>query len=107
CSFRAAEHHTILYLKALDSASAKTVMQSALRADSIPSDLVDLIFERTGGNPFFIEEICQTLHEEGLVRIENRKAIPTQTLERFRLPDTIQSVIGSRLDRLGAEARTV
>ena len=107
CSFRAAEHHTVLYLKALDNASAKTVMQSALNADSIPPDLVDLIFERTAGNPFFIEEICQTLREEGLVKVENRNAIPTQTLERFRLPDTIQSVIGSRLDRLGPEARTV
>jgi serine/threonine protein kinase/tetratricopeptide (TPR) repeat protein len=107
CSFRPAAHHTTIYLKPLDGGSSKVIMQSALEADNIPSKLVDLVVERTGGNPFFIEEICQNLREENLVKVENRTAILTTNLERFRLPDTVQSVIGGRLDRIDADGKRI
>jgi tetratricopeptide (TPR) repeat protein len=69
--------------------------------------LAALLLERTGGNPFFIEEACRTLAEEGAVRVEAGRAELTQPLARVALPETVQAVIRARLDRLEPEARQV
>ncbi len=62
--------------------------------------LTEKIQERTGGNPFFIEEMVQTLAETGViagVRGAYRLATPA---EQIGLPTTVQSVLAARIDRL-------
>jgi class 3 adenylate cyclase len=60
-----------------------------------------LVIERTGGNPFFIEEIVQALFEDGgLVR--NGTVKVTRSLSALRLPPTVQGILASRIDRLSA-----
>ncbi|MCZ6473582.1 MAG: hypothetical protein O6934_09105, partial [SAR324 cluster bacterium] len=60
-----------------------------------------IIYERTAGNPFFIEEICRALLEQGSVVVRDaRQAVLTQSLEDLALPETVHAVIRSRLDRL-------
>jgi class 3 adenylate cyclase/tetratricopeptide (TPR) repeat protein len=64
------------------------------------SKLPELIQERTGGNPFFIEEIVQSLIETGVVagaRGAYRLVTPTAEVG---LPATVQSVLAARIDRL-------
>jgi tetratricopeptide (TPR) repeat protein len=64
-----------------------------------------LIHGRTGGNPFFIEEICHTLIEEGTIQIKDRQAFMSRSLKHLSLPDTVQAVIRARLDRLDPNSR--
>jgi class 3 adenylate cyclase/tetratricopeptide (TPR) repeat protein len=62
--------------------------------------LPDRIFERTGGNPFFVEEVVQSLVESGSLAGEKgayRLVAPVETLE---IPATVQSVLAARIDRL-------
>ena len=60
-----------------------------------------LVIERTGGNPFFIEEMVQALFEDGgLVR--NGAVKVTRSLSALRLPPTVQGILASRIDRLSA-----
>ncbi len=64
--------------------------------DAVP----DLIYERTGGNPFFVEEVVQSLVENGSLegtRGSYRLAAPVEALE---IPGTVQSVLAARIDRL-------
>jgi len=107
CSFPAAAHHTTLYLGPLDPSSSRVIIESALGAQSVATNIVEVILERTGGNPFFIEEICRTLLEEQAVQIESGVAFAARALEHLRLPETIHSVIGTRLDRMDPDARYV
>ncbi len=99
------DHHTPLVLKALDSRPTETIIKSVLGAASLPEGLASLIHARTDGNPFFIEEICGAIKEEGTVNISGGQAVLTHPLEELRLPDTVQAVIRSRLDRLDRDAR--
>jgi class 3 adenylate cyclase/tetratricopeptide (TPR) repeat protein len=69
--------------------------------------LARLIRERTGGNPFFIEEVVQSLVESG--RLEGaRGAYRLVTpVESLSVPPTVQAVLASRIDRLGENEKWV
>jgi serine/threonine protein kinase/tetratricopeptide (TPR) repeat protein len=95
-----------LDLAPLETTSAVEVMRAALGA-RLPADLAERIGEKTGGNPFFIEELCHTLLEDGTIVVEGGTARVEGSLERVAIPDTVQAVLKTRLDRLDPEAREV
>jgi len=69
--------------------------------------LVRLIRERTGGNPFFVEELVQSLIESGRLdgaRGAYRLVTPVESLS---VPATVQAVLASRIDRLAENEKRV
>jgi len=98
-------HHTPIILKALDDQTGENFIKSVWGADRLPQGIGPLIHECTGGNPFFIEEISRALIEEGTIQIKDRQAGLTRPLHKLALPDTVQAVIRSRLDRLDQYSR--
>jgi class 3 adenylate cyclase/tetratricopeptide (TPR) repeat protein len=98
-------HHTPITLRALDTQDCNNIIHSVWGTQHLPQEISLLIYERTGGNPFFVEEISSALIEEGQVQITNQKAVLTQSIEYLSLPNTVQSVIRARLDRLDRFSR--
>ncbi|MGH7477193.1 MAG: serine/threonine-protein kinase PknK [Longimicrobiales bacterium] len=103
----AAAQPTPILLRPLEAASSLAMLRSFLRVARVPPRLGRLLHERTGGNPFFLEEICQALLEDGTLRTEHGELVLSGSMEELQLPDTIQAVIRSRLDRLDRDAREV
>ncbi|MBR9989419.1 MAG: protein kinase, partial [Gemmatimonadetes bacterium] len=99
--------HVTIPLRPMDSGAMLALLRSLLRVDRVAEDLGVLFHERTGGNPFFLEEICMALLEEGAIRIEAGEARPAGPLQLLDLPDSIEAVIRARLDRLDRGARDV
>lgn len=62
--------------------------------------LARLLAERTGGNPFFLEECVSSLLEQGALVGERGAYRLVAELDTLDLPDTVRSIIASRLDRL-------
>ncbi len=62
----------------------------------------DKIAEPAGGNPLFLEEMVRMLEDDGLLREEGRG-----DLGDIRVPDSIQALLGARLDRLSKQERLV
>jgi class 3 adenylate cyclase/tetratricopeptide (TPR) repeat protein len=98
-------HHTPIVLKPLDGSNSAAIVKSIMGAARLPEGLGELVHERTGGNPLFIEEVCYSLIEAGLVVVENDEATLTQPLDKLSLPDTVQAIIRTRLDRLDRNAK--
>lgn len=98
-------HHTPIILRALDGQTCKDFIKSVWNAERLPEGIGSLIHERTGGNPFFMEEISSALTEDGTIQVKDRQARLTRPLNKLRLPDTVQAVIRSRLDRLDQYSR--
>lgn len=72
-------------------------------AGAYPSPrVVASVHRRTGGNPFFVEEVVRNLSAEGRDLLEEDPASPD-----WAIPETVRQVIGSRLSRLQAEALSV
>ena len=71
------------------------------------SELNAFLLERSGGNPFFMEEIVRELIETQViagVRSDYRIAKP---LSSSHVPVTVQAVIASRIDRLPPDEKRV
>src|SRR6476646_3118534 len=63
------------------------------------------IHERTGGNPFFIEEIVRELDESGYLEGERGTYRLAKPIEDAGVPVTVQAVLAARIDRLDSEAK--
>jgi len=84
-------------------ASAK-LLAAQLGDDPSLGELSERILERTGGNPFFIEELVRALAAAGQLAGErgaHRLSTPSEPL----LPATVQAVLDARIDRLAAREK--
>ena len=84
----------------LDEPAVAEMLRELLGDDGSVAALTGPLFERTGGNPFFIEEVIQSLVETGRLqgpRGSRRLVTPADQLEA---PSTIQAVVAARIDRL-------
>ncbi|HEY6333650.1 MAG TPA: AAA family ATPase, partial [Blastocatellia bacterium] len=64
-------NHTPIRLGSLDAAASVELMGQIFGAEQVQDELAARLCERTGGNPFFIEEICRALIEEGRIRVDD------------------------------------
>jgi predicted ATPase len=95
-------HYVQLGLTPLGRESAEELL-AALLGDAVKlNPLKRLVVERTGGNPFFIEEIVQALFDEGAL-VRNGGVKVTRSLSQLRLPPTVQGILASRIDRQPSE----
>ncbi len=72
---------------------------------ALPPEVTMLILDRAEGNPFFSEELAYALRDTGVIEIADgvcRLAAGVGDLDAQAIPDTIQGVITSRIDRLPA-----
>src|SRR5262249_52752052 len=77
------------------------MLQDLLGKDPSLAGLADRVRKRTGGNPFFIEEMVQALADSGnLVGTKGSYRLVRPAAE-LTLPGTVQSVLAARIDRLG------
>jgi tetratricopeptide (TPR) repeat protein/class 3 adenylate cyclase len=102
-----AEQAIRIDLRPLDFTESLGIINAVLTVDRVPDALARVLHERTGGNPFFLEEMCHALRESGIVTARGGEAVPNGSVDTLQLPDTVQAVIRSRLDRLPADARDI
>lgn len=106
-SFGNLSQQTSMRLGPLNGSSSKAIIQSIIQANTVPENLVKTIHEHTGGNPFFLEELCHSLLESGKILIQSGVAVLADAWENIRLPETVEAVIRTRLDRLSSADREV
>jgi adenylate cyclase len=93
-------HYHQLPLAPLGEEAIGELLGHLLGDDESIVGLRDLIRERTGGNPFFIEEVVRSLIEsESLEGPAGHYRLVTP-VERLDVPATVQSVLAARIDRL-------
>jgi class 3 adenylate cyclase len=76
-----------------------------LGASSLPQRLADLLVNRTQGHPFFVEELCQTLQEQGWVRVLDGQVYVSPNLSPAVVPTSVEDLVQSRIDHLGEWTR--
>jgi serine/threonine protein kinase/tetratricopeptide (TPR) repeat protein len=91
----------------LDFDDSVAIVKGVLQVRRVSDELARRVYERTGGNPFFLEEVCHALLEQGAVAERDGEAVPAKEVGTLRLPDTVQAVIRTRLDSLGPDALEV
>jgi class 3 adenylate cyclase/tetratricopeptide (TPR) repeat protein len=92
-------HYAQLRLDALGRESADEMLSAILGNESDLIPLKRLIIERTEGTPFFMEEMVQTLFEQGVLQ-RNGVVRLARPVSAIKVPATVQAVLASRIDRL-------
>ena len=94
-------------LQDLSSSEAQDMLESLLKTESIPSDLKRFVQDKAEGNPFYLEELINSLIEsETLVRDDGSWKIRRAIAESDISP-TIHGLISGRLDRLEKETKRI
>jgi len=99
--------YTEINLSPLSSENSANLVGNLLEISDIPPALSTLILEKSEGNPFFVEELIRTLIDsEVVVRDESGEHWKaTAEIENITVPDNLQALLTSRIDRLDREIR--
>jgi len=81
---------TAIALAPLDDATATELVYSATDESPLRPDDVDVLVERSGGNPLFVQELLRIIGETGDIST---------------LPTSLDGVVGSQIDALDSSAR--
>jgi adenylate cyclase len=90
-------------LRELTKAEAESAIRAKLlqlypaRGSALPEGLVDALMDRAQGNPFYLEELLNFLHD---------RSIDPSDLQRIELPDSLHTLILSRIDQLSEQEKT-
>ena len=98
---------TLLTLTELSAEELAQLAAFQLGVESLPEELSAFLASRTQGNPFYVEELLHLLMDEHHIRVENREIGITGDLASIEVPDTVQGVLLTRLDRLPPVTRNI
>jgi predicted ATPase len=82
-------------------------MLEGLSKRQAPESLVDIIFDESQGNPFFVEELYRHLLEEGKLFDAKGQLRADITSDEIEVPENVRLIIGRRLERLDENEKRV
>jgi class 3 adenylate cyclase/tetratricopeptide (TPR) repeat protein len=89
-----------VHLSQLSDSTSSELLLSLLADGEPTSELRETVLAKTGGNPLFVEEFVHSLLENRSIRKEGRYYTLNSLESTIKLPETIQGIIASRIDRL-------
>ncbi|MEO0239003.1 MAG: diguanylate cyclase [candidate division WOR-3 bacterium] len=92
---------TELEVLPLDEASTFELVESILQA-SVNEDLKKLVYQKTGGNPLFVEETIKQLFDRGHIVYEDDEWKLKDISTNF-LPETVEVLIKNKLKKFSGE----
>jgi len=94
-------------LGSLDENHAEILINNLLRIKGLTPKVRELIIKKTGGNPFFIEEVVRSLIDDGVVMITDGRFHVTDKIDSVIIPGTINEVLMARIDKLDEKTRSL
>ena len=98
-------HYRQIPLTTLPQDALEALLGELLGPDRSLDGLSELIAERTGGNPLYVEEIVRELDESGTLDGERGAFRMAREIDELPVPPTVQAIIAARIDRLPPEAK--
>ena len=96
-----------LQIAPLPREASTSLFTSLVGNDSRVVALASLIWEQSSGNPFFLEEIVQSLIETGTLVGQPKSYTLAHPVANWALPATVHGVLASRLDRLSPPVKAL
>ncbi len=94
-------------LEDLSLSEAQDMLESLLKTKHIPSELRQLVQQKAEGNPFYLEELVNSLIESETLIQNNGYWETTKPLSESEISSSIHGLISGRLDRLEKENKRI
>lgn len=104
---RYSDFSTDITLVSLDENQSGILVNNLLKIEGLSPNVMELITRKAGGNPFFIEEVARSFIDEGIVKIEDGNFRITKKIDTIVIPETINEVLMSRIDRLDEKTKNL
>src|SRR5271157_4835164 len=95
-----------LPLKRMSPENTSEIIRQILEQDDIPPEFCKLVYDKTRGNPFFVEEVIESLKEEGVIYREQH-SWKVKEVSEIEFPETVKNVVKARIGRLDDECQSV
>ncbi len=93
-------------LPPLDAGQLRELVTDALRTDAAHAwAAADLVLAKTGGNPFFVKQLLQSLQADGLIRFDDVIGgwrVDLERTARVELADNVLALMAAKIARLAA-----
>jgi class 3 adenylate cyclase/tetratricopeptide (TPR) repeat protein len=99
------ESYRDIRLQDLSTDEIQEMLASILQTTAVPEDLQRFVQERVGTNPFYLEEMINSLIESGILRLDKGTWRLTGSINKADIPSNIHAVISGRIDRLDEAAK--
>jgi len=84
------------------------LLRELLGTDPSLAALCEMVRARTGGNPFYVEEVVQALLDQGvLVRDDGGPPRLVRPVTETEIPATVHDLLAARIDRLGEREKLI
>jgi class 3 adenylate cyclase len=97
--------HITVHVSPLDASDSGQLIQNLTQDIQLPESVKATIIRKTEGNPFFIEEVIRSFIDEGIIEVENNIFRVTDQINEVNIPETINEVILSRIDKLDEKTK--
>ncbi len=91
----------------LSTSEARDMVESLLKTKTVPPELPRFVEQKVEGNPFYLEEMINSLIESETLIRDNGTWKLTKPITESDIPSTIHGVLSSRFDRLEREVKRV
>lgn len=96
-----------IHIQPLDPQCSEALIDSILNIKGLQHGVKERIIERSGGNPYFIEEIVRSLRDVGAVKAVDSGFEVTEKIDQVVIPSTVDEALMARIDKLDEESRNV
>ncbi|MEO0282268.1 MAG: adenylate/guanylate cyclase domain-containing protein [candidate division WOR-3 bacterium] len=96
-----------IVLKELSKEDSLKLVKNLLNIENISENFKELIIKKSQGNPFYIEELVKSLIEQGYIEEAENQWEFKGDIEQLVLPESVESIIQSRIDTLDFTDRDV
>ena len=93
-------YYSMIGVGHLSANSSSELVGAILEGGEVMPELKELILNRAAGNPLFMEELTQSLLQNGSIRKTEDRFVLTKEITSSQVPDTVQGIIAARMDRL-------
>jgi class 3 adenylate cyclase/tetratricopeptide (TPR) repeat protein len=86
---------------------SRAFIDAVLGEHGLPAPFVGRTLEHAEGNPLFLEEMLKSLADRGLIHSEDGVWQATGDLSGVEIPDTVESLLSTRIDGLSSSTKRV
>ncbi len=94
-------------LEDLSPALAQKMVCSLLKTDSLPLALSQFVQQKAEGNPFYLEEVFNSMIESNALVQDEGKWLLSKSISELDISSSVHGVILARLDRLENESKRI
>lgn len=100
-----------IFLQTLDTTHVSQLVSDTLRSDTLKvKPLVELIFQKTQGNPFFLTQILKFLHQDNLLSFDFEQGLwqwDIEVLQSINITDNVVELMVGQIQKLSPNTQNI